>query len=325
MRRKTSILKWLVLLVALADLSALKAGWLSHPPEVLAALFGLVLIAFVFGLAREVRALVVGDRRGRSLGSALVSAGIIAALLGGTVNWLLGLQGFAILTENEPVSLHRGTQLQEFDAGPLASIDEMRMHLALDELELVPSGPDAFFPRSHLRVWQTDEQPTSIEVTPREDAAVGPLRFLQGAFGFAPRIVIVSAGDRRGSVFDRVVPFTTERHGPSGIAFDGSFTVSSEDLHVEGTIDLASLDEGMRGHAMLELAVTRDGEALGQGRLLPGHFAEIDQGYRLGFTGLEKWSEIVISRRNYGGVVLAGAIVVLVGVILWSLAVWRGW
>jgi hypothetical protein len=56
---------------------------------------------------------------------------------------------------------------------------------------------------------------------------------------------------------------------------------------------------------------------------LPGHFADIDEGYRIGFAGLERWSEIVISRRSYGQVVLAGTGLLVVGAVLWLVAVWR--
>ena len=89
--------------------------------------------------------------------------------------------------------------------------------------------------------------------------------------------------------------------------------------------DLASLDEGMQGHATLHLTVERDGELIGRGSLLPGRFAEIDQGYRVGFAGLEKWSEIDISRRHQGGLVLAGMGLAVAGAALWGVAAWRRW
>ncbi len=73
------------------------------------------------------------------------------------------------------------------------------------------------------------------------------------------------------------------------------------------------------------MGVTRDTTVLGQGALLPGHFAAIEEGYEIGFAGLEKWSEIVISRRNYGGLVVAGGLVALIGSLVLPLTVWKGW
>ena len=49
----------------------------------------------------------------------------------------------------------------------------------------------------------------------------------------------------------------------------------------------------------------------------------IEEGYRIGFAGLEKWSEVDVSRRTYGGAVLAGAALALAGAVLWPIAAWR--
>ena len=79
----------------------------------------------------------------------------------------------------------------------------------------------------------------------------------------------------------------------------------------------------MRGHATLVLAVTREGVAIGRGKLLPGHFANLEQGYRVGFAGLQKWSEVDVSRRTYGSAVLAGTVLALGGAVLWPFAAWE--
>ncbi len=81
----------------------------------------------------------------------------------------------------------------------------------------------------------------------------------------------------------------------------------------------------MRGHATLRLSVRRDGEMLGQGSLLPGHFADLARGYRIGFVSLKKWTEVDVSRRHYGRAVLAGSALALVGAVAWPLAAWRRW
>jgi len=224
-----------------------------------------------------------------------------------------------ILAEREAVLLSTTAHLQEFHAGPLSDVNEMRMTLQLLELELIPQGGGMFRPSSRIRILQQDQEPVTLRVTPDEFATAGVLRFHQGAFGFAPRIVILRGTQ---TVFDRGVPFVTERKGPTGVSFGGLFRLEREGLDVTGRIDLASLDDGMRGHATLDLTVMRNGETLGNGSLKPGHFAEIEDGYRVGFAGLEKWSEIDISRRSYGRWVLVGLGATLAGVVIWPWARW---
>lgn len=255
----------------------------------------------------------------------VAASGLLLALVGGSANWLLSLQGYVILVEGESVALHGGGQLQEFAAGPLARLEEMGVTLALGELELVATAQGHFYPASRITVETEGESAVELEVNPHTEAAHGPLRFHQGAFGFAPQIAILHGEDPVREVFDRVVPFLTRREGDSGIGFDGSFDLESEGLWVEGTVDLASLDEGMRGHATLQLAVDKKGQPLGEGGLLPGQFATIDEGYSVGFVGLERWSEIVVSRRNYGLLVFVGGGLTLLGAFFWALASWRKW
>jgi hypothetical protein len=151
-----------------------------------------------------------------------------------------------------------------------------------------------------------------VAIDPGARATAGPLHLYQGAFGFAPRIVLTRAGE---TVFDRVVPFTTERTDAKGVVFEGSFLLEREGLTAHGRVDLDSLDGGMRGHATLEIELARGDELLGRGRLLPGHFAEVADGYRVGFAGLAKWSEIDVARRSYPGVMLAGGALALTGAI----------
>jgi len=307
---------WVLILVALADWLALRRGWLGHPPALLAAIVAAALVGLLVRVVVLAGWLRQGPRRAATAAEMVLSLGVIVALSGGILNWLLALQGFVVLSEGESVRLHGGGQLQAFDAGPLARLEEMGLTLALDELELVPVGDGGFYPRSRLRVRTEAGQPSALEIAPGRHASAGPLRFYQGAFGFAPRVV-VARGER--TLFDRVVPFTTERHGPTGISFSGTISLAAEQLEIDGAVELASLDAGLRGHATLRLAVARDGVALGQGGLLPGHFAELADGYRVGFTGLERWSEIDIARRNYRLVVLAGALLAALGAILWLL------
>jgi len=314
-------LPWLLLLVAVADWIGLKSGSVRHAPWLLAGLVGAVIISLLVRLVAVSWSLRTRRRKpGPAIGEALLVVGVLLSLLAGMANWTLGLQGFVVLNEGEAVPLHGGSHLQQFDGGPLARMDEMNVVLTLEELELLPAGESFFSPKSRLLVQRGAEPAERVSIGTGTTGSAGSLRFHQGAFGFAPRIVILGNDE---TVFDRVVPFTTQRRGPTGISFVGSFTIEKESLAVEGSVDLATLDAGMRGHATLVLAVMREGVPIGRGKLLPGHFADLEQGYRVGFAGLQKWSEVDVSRRTYGSAVLAGAALALGGAVLWPIAAWR--
>lgn len=321
--RFAALLPWLLLAAGAADWLGLKTGLLEHPTWVLAGLAAAAMLAMAVRLAAVLLA-VSRRRRSRIAGTAeiLLLAGILTALAGGFTNWLMALQGFVILHEGEMVPLAGGSHLQAFEGGPWARIEEMSLALGLEEVELVDAGGGLFYPRSHLFLDAESGKRVRLETDVRTAASAGSLRFHQGAFGFAPRIVLLRDGNQ---VFDRVVPFTTERRSGDAISFAGHFTLAAEALEVRGSVDLRSLDEGLRGHATLELALTREGAPLGQGRLSLGHFADLADGYRVGFAGLKKWSEIDISRRSYGEIVRVGAMMALTGGLLWPLAAWRRW
>jgi hypothetical protein len=125
----------------------------------LAVLFGVAAAAFVLRWVQLIRLVAVGPRRGRQLGEFLTVSGLLLALVGGSANWLLSLQGYVILIEGESVVLHGGGQLQDFIAGPLARLEEMGVTMALGELELVPTGQGRFYPASRVTVETKGEQP----------------------------------------------------------------------------------------------------------------------------------------------------------------------
>ena len=296
---------------------------LDHPTWVLGALVGVTLFGIALrslGLARRIW--MERARRGVRSAELTLLAGVLIALSAGLANWLFSLQGFIVLREGEAVPLQSGSHLQGFEEGPLARLAEMNLTLALVEVELLAHGSGGFFPQSLVELRRPEGEPERLTVSRQENATSGNLRFFQGAFGFAPRIVILREEE---TLFDRVVPFTTKRTGPSGVSFEGSFEVVEAGLQADGRVDLASLDPAMRGHATLHLTLRHEDTLLGRGSLLPGRFADIEQGYRVGFAGLEKWSEIDISRRHYGTFVLFGGAVSLLGGLLWPLAAWRGW
>ena len=304
--------------LAIADWFALRFGLLSHPPSVLALFVLAWMLVLLIPLAETLRDHWAG-KAGRLavVGRTLLISGILLALGGGLVNWARALQGFVVLLEGEGVPLHQGSHLQEFVPGPLSSISEMDMVVLLEELELIPRGPDGFYPRSHITIDRRGEEPRRLALSPHESGSVGSLRFFQGAFGFAPRIVLENSGE---TIFDEVVAFETDPRGRSGISFSGTRTLPELAIELRGFM---TLPESVRGHPTLELAVLREGKLLGRGSLLPGHFAELADGYRLGFTGVPMWSEVDISRRNYREVVLIGVAFALLGAILWPLASWR--
>jgi len=306
-----------------ALLALFKRGWLPADPTLLAVVAGLAWLLAAGELARI--ALAVARRRLRwtaVVHRALICLGLLASIGAGMGNWLFGLQGAVILSELETLTLSSTAQLQEFSGGPLSRVDEMGMALQLEKLALRPGGGGTFSPVSRLRVLRAGKAVTVVEVDPGTAAEVGTLRFLQGAFGFAPRIVVLRDGR---SVFDRVVPFTSERQGAHGIAFLGEFNLRQEGLAIQGSVNLDGLDEQMRGHPRLELAVRKAGRSLGSGELRPGEFAELAEGYRIGFAGLNKWSEIDIARRNYPQPILGGLATTVLGLLLWPLVAWRRW
>ena len=126
-------------------------------------------------------------------------------------------------------------------------------------------------------------------------------------------------------LLDALVPFTTEREGPTGVRFSGQVELADAELTIDASVDIGSLDEAMRGHATLRLVVRRGEALLGQGSLRPGHFVELDEGFRVGFTGLRKWSEIDVSRRTHSRTVRLGAGLALLGAVVWPVAHWRRW
>lgn len=250
----------------------------------------------------------------RALTATLLCAGLVVVLSGGLANWLHSLQGFVILTELDAVPLAGGSHLQEFESGALSNPAEMNLTLQLEDLRLLPT-PDGFLAVSRIRLIEKGREPRIVEIARGRSAALRTLRFHQGAFGFAPRIVITRNGE---TVFDRHVPFTTvSREDGRTLSFDGALTIEKERLAVRGAVSLESLNDDLRGHPRLGLRVERDGRPFGEGELEVGHFARLQDGYAVGFAGLKKWSEIDISRRNYPEPILAGTGLMLVGLILW--------
>lgn len=309
-------------MAAIAYLTALKLGWAPMNPRAFAALVALLAVALIAVAADALRRAATGRRRVLAMAEATVAGGLLAIASGGLLNWSLGLQGFVVLSEREPVRLSRTADLEGFEAGPFADQRELAVTIALARLELAPATGGGFSARSRLRILDTGGNEAGLEIAPGRAARHGTLVFRQGAFGFSPRIVVMK-GER--VALDTFVPFRTIREGPEGIAFVGDLEISAEKLRIRGAVALEDLNDDMKGHPRLELSVERDGARLGAGRLIPGEFAEAGEGYRIGFAGLRRWAEIDFSRKTYPVPILAGLAAFLLGGALAVVARWRGW
>lgn len=301
----------------------MRKGWAPMTPTLFAWGVGLLVGCALWWASQT----LILARRERNrpfllLSEAMLALGLVLMGCGGMANWLLGLQGSVILLEGEKSFLSDPSQLNAFEAGPLAKGLEMGGLLELLEVRLV-SVEDGFHAESHLRfVRKHGEQPQELSLTPSEAASVGTLRFYQGAFGFAPRLVLLH-GDK--TLLDQEVPFRTQNMGQRLLSFEGDCRVEAEKIDLAGAVSLEELNEEMKGHPILGIEVRREGKLLGRGELLPGHFAELEEGYRIGFAGMKRWSEIAISRKNYPLPVFIGFGMMLLGLVVWPLAAWRKW
>jgi hypothetical protein len=310
-RRPVRILTGVAAACAVASmivLVAMRRGALAYDPQLFACIAAAVIVV-------TFAALVVALLR-RAPVAALFTAGLLLVYAGGMANFLFSLQGYALLTEFDHVALAEGKALQEFDSGPMSNLAEMDLTLQLEKLELrmVDGG---LVPTSYVRILRKGQPLRRVTLPAGGEAGDGSLRFMQGAYGFAPRIVVTRSGN---AVFDRYIPFTTRRVEGEGLAFDETFDIASEKMRVRSAMNLLSLDDQMKGHARLGVLVTRTGKELGRGELSIGHFAKLSDGSYIGYAGLKRWSEIDIARRNYPAPMYAGAALMVLSLALWPFA-----
>jgi hypothetical protein len=302
----------------------LRSTPLNHPVGVLGLIAAGCVAVWLLGLVFNLWTVARGWKTiGEVLGPSLLLAGLSLAVGGGLVNWAWSLQGYVVLEEGDTMPLHHGTHSLALAKGPFADLNRLQITLQLVELELHSTEEGATYPESTLRIRGRSGKVQEFVVTPWNRAEVGDLRFYQGAYGFSPRIVMLKGEE---TLFDDVVPFTTGARGPAeAVQFKGRVELEEEEgIVIEGEIDTSVLDEAMRGHVALALQVRSDDRLLGAGRLLPGRFAELADGYRVGFAGLEQWSEIDFSRRNYRRLSLIGFAVALLGIVwIVSRVLWK--
>jgi hypothetical protein len=316
------VASWVALLVAT------KVGWIPSRPSWLAVIAGAAGVALAVVIVGGVRRLIRGPRRGAALAECLVAGGFLVAMGGGLVNWARGYQGFVAVGEKEPVRLAETARLDAFHAGPLANRKELELTLALARLRLEAAGTGGFTPVSRLKILDKKGEEVGLDVSFAKAATYRTIFFRQGAFGFAPRIVL-RKGMRPVPVLDTEVPFRTVREGADGIAFTADFEISAERLLVHAALTLEDLNDDMKGHPRLEVEVERIpdpiGGSLGRGKLKPGEFAQLEDGYELGFVGLQRWSEIDFARRPQPLPMFAGIGLAALGLVLWPIAAWRRW
>ncbi len=304
-----------------ACLVAFKFGWVRSRPPVLAVTFGVTaLLACACATEAAVRFFLT--RRVSAIAEALAAAGLALVTTAGLANWAFSYQGFVLVNEREPVRLTRPGDPMALQTGPLADRRELDMTVALAKLQFLRSGLEHFRAVSRLRVLDAAGEEVGISVERGVAARFRNIVFHQGAFGFSPRVVITN-GERL--VFDEFVPFRTIREGPQGVAFLCDIEIPAERLLVHAALSLDDLNDEMKGHPRLEMVLQREGKELAGGALKPGSFADLPNGYRVGFAGMRRWSEIDFSRRNYTDAFLAGLALFAAGAVLWPIAAWRGW
>lgn len=321
--RRVSLLRaasTLLLLAGAAYLAGARAGRLPVVPALLAGLAAALVVALTALAATGART-ALRTRRLAPACETVAALGICVLVAAGLTNWALGIHGTVLVMQREPVRLSSRAALAGLDMGPLADPRELEIALALARLRLEAVGPDGFRPVSRLAVVDGLGEERSVTISFAESARVGALVLRQGVFGFAPRVVVTRAGT---TLLDAHVPFRTIRDG-GGMSFAETFELGSERLVLHGAVTLDDLNDDMRGHPRLELAVEREGAPLGGGTLRPGEFVDLDGELRVGFAGLQRWSEVVFSRPNYRGLALVGLLVAMAGLAGLAVASWRRW
>jgi hypothetical protein len=321
-RRALRLATALMLVVAASFLAATHAGRVPVHPGLVATLVGLLGLGLLATLGLSLRGAIRGPGRWSAAGETLLAGGLLGVALAGLANWALAYQGAVLVQEHAPIRLDRVEALTAFEAGPLADRRELAVTVALAHLDLAAAGRGAFRPESKLRLLDAAGHEQGLVISPSRSASVGRLLLHQGAFGFAPRVQVRQDGRL---LLDTNVPFRTIREGPDGIAFVEDFEIASEKLLFHAAISLEDLNDDMRGHPKLDLAVERAGAPVGRGSLRPGDAVTLEGGLTLGFSGLQRWSEVLISRRTYTRELLASAVLALLGALLWPVAAWRKW
>ena len=117
------------------------------------------------------------------------------------------------------------------------------------------------------------------------------------------------------------IRFRTEVDPQWRIGFGETFRIEAHALEISAAVDLSGVDPILSGHPQLRISVTHRGAALGRGVLSPGHFVDLEGGYRVGFVGLKMWTEVDVARPSPRTAILGGFGVMALGLVV-SLVGW---
>ncbi len=300
-------------------LAALKLGYAASRETLLVGFVVALLAVLAVLLVLALHAAAAGRRPVLAGCEAVTVAGLLGVFGFGLANWGASVQGAVVVMERTPVSLANDENLAGLAMGPFSDPRDRRVTLGLARLRLEGVGTDRFRGVSSLRVLPDGGEERGITVAAGSGTRAGNLVFHQGVFGFAPRVVVTRGG---ATLLDANVPFRTVRDGDA-ISFVEDFEIASERLLLHGAVTLEDLTDDMKGHPRLELAIERAGALVGKVSLRPGEFVDLDGGLRVGFAGLQRWSEILFSRPRHGRAVVASAFLAAVGAIGWAVTARR--
>jgi hypothetical protein len=322
MNRASRIVRALLALCGgvLACLIVLARVGIQGPPVAVAAGTGVLAAgaaAAAFVLAAW-RLRAPSGRRGRDFGEALGMAGVFLLALAGFANWAFEYRALMVLQEGEQVMLD-GAHLDAEASGPLGGRIRPNGSLRLEKVRWVVAE-DGFLAESDLRYASPAGGTNELTiVSGRSSARVGGVFLHQGAFGFVPRIVV--SHDRK-KLYERWTPIHSRFEPGRAVAFEETIDIEP-DVTLSVGVSLDRLDEEMKGHPVLGLQLRRGQEVIGAGELLPGHGADLREGWHVGFAGLRRWSEIDIVSEPHRRTALLGASMAVVGGIVFALAAWR--
>ena len=308
-----------LLAAAMVDLAGFKLHRWAPTQRLLAGLMTAAALLAIVELALVIRELARGPRRVARAGKAAALLGLVLTWGGGVTNWLVVVRGYAVLVEGEAVPLTQGGHLQGLQTGLLADRGVLEAIVELASLELRDTE-DGFYPEATVIASRPGRPDERLRVVQDEPARIGALQLHLGAFGFAPRIVVLNGKE---TVFDETVLLSTQRSGAKGVAFQGEAELGETGLHVVSAVKLDNPDASVRGHPTVWVSLRRGDEEIGTGDLQLGHFANAKGGYRLGVPGLKKWAEVDLSTPNRPQAALAGMALALVGLVTWGAGAWR--
>ncbi len=306
---------------AVVDFLGFKLHAWRPTPTLFAGLMAVAALLALLEIALSLREAMRGPRRLARGGKAAALLGLVLMVGGALGNWLWHVRGYTVMLEGETAPFVGTGPLQAIEGGALARAGELDAVVGLEEVELRDTET-GFYPEAVVLVTRPGRDPERLSVLQDVPAPLGSYVLALGAFGFAPRIVVLKGAE---TLFDETVPFTTRREGESGVSFEGEADVGETGLRVVGAVNLESKNPGVRGHPTVWLALRRGDEEVGSGELQLGHFALAKDDYRLGLAGMKKWAELDVARPNRTTPARFGLGLGALGILAWAVGAWRRW